>query len=177
MELYEKTLSTDIKFQGKIISTRVDTVELPDKTLTKREVIGHNGGVGIVAVTDDKQIILVRQFRAGPHKVILEIPAGKLEKHEDPLTCGKRELLEETGYTANKFQRLTAFYGSPAILEEVIHVYLATELQSGESKPDKGEFVEHLKMPLEQAWRMAVNGEFEDAKTIIGIMLAYEFLK
>lgn len=177
MDLVEKTLSTEVQFEGKIISARVDDVELPDGTRAKREVIGHNGGVGIVAVTDEKEIILVRQFRAGAKKVLLEIPAGKLEKGEDPLACGKRELIEETGYRAESFQKLTSFYGSPAILEEVIHVYLATGLQPGADSPDPGEFVQKLKIPLEQAREMAISGEFEDAKTIIGILLACAYLK
>ena len=177
MELFEKTIASDVKYEGKILSLRVDTVTLPDGRETRREIIGHHGGVGIVAVTDENEIILVRQFRAGTHDVTLEIPAGKLEKGENPLECGKRELMEETGYTAEGFEELTAFYGSPAILEEKIHVYLAKGLKAGVSHPDPGEFVEIVKMPFGDAKKLALSGKLNDAKTIIGILLASEYLK
>lgn len=176
MELFEKKISSEIKYQGNVLSMREDVVELPNKSVSKREVVQHNGAVGIVALNDKNEVILVKQFRAGIGRVTVELPAGKLEKGEQPLECGMRELEEETGYVAENFEKLTAFATSPAILEEIIHVYLATGLKETQVNPDDDEFVETVIMPIADAKKMIATGEIEDGKTIIGILLACEYL-
>ena len=126
MEMTEKTLSSEYKYNGRIINTRVDTVLLPDGRQSKREIIEHSGGVGVIAVTEEGKIALVRQYRHPYGEIIYEIPAGKLEKGEQPLDCGKRELEEETGFTADNWQSLGQIYPSPGYCAEVIHIFLAT---------------------------------------------------
>lgn len=175
MELYEKQLSSAVKYKGKVLSLREDEVELPDKSKSMREVVEHNGAVGVAAITENKEIVLVKQFRSGIKRVTLELPAGKLEIGEEPLECGKRELTEETGYKANKYKKLTSFATSPAILEEIIHLYLATDLTKGEVSPDAGEFVDTVVLTLDKAKEMVLSGEIEDAKTIIGILFICEY--
>lgn len=177
MNLVEKQLSSEIKYNGKVISVREDVVELPDGNKSMREVVQHNGAVGVVALTDNNEIVLVKQFRAGIQRITLELPAGKLEIGEDPLSCGMRELEEETGYKAENYRKFTSFATSPAIMQEIIHVYLATNLTKGEKKPDEGEFVEMHIVPVADAKRMVISGEIEDGKTIIGILLTVEYLK
>ena len=177
MELVENIISSELKFEGKVLSLREDVVELPDKSVSKREVVQHNGAVGVVALTEDNEIVLVKQFRSGIKRVTIELPAGKLELGEDPLECGKRELEEETGFVSDSLVKLTAIATSPAILEEIIHIYLATGLSEGHINPDADEFVETAVMPLSEARNLIFSGEIEDGKTIIGIMLACEYLK
>ena len=154
MELFEKTIASDMKFEGKILSLRVDTVTLPDGRETKREIIGHHGGVGIVAVTDENEIILVRQFRAGTHDVTLEIPAGKLEKGENPRLCGIRELKEEVGAEASEFIYLGCLYPTVAYDTEIIYMYMAKGLSFSGQKLDEGEFLDLKKIPLEKAYEI-----------------------
>src|SRR5699024_1884075 len=129
MDLFERRIKSERKFSGRIIQLRYDTVELPDGRISHREEVEHPGGVGIVPVTSDKKILLVKQFRAGPQEPLLEIPAGKLEAGEDPKVCGMRELEEETGFRCGNCKLLSVFYSSPGFTDEKIYVYLATELQ------------------------------------------------
>ena len=172
MELFEKTVSSEYKFKGRIINLRYDRVELPDGHVSSREVVEHGGGVGIVALTDDGEVLLVKQYRHPYAEVVTEIPAGKLEKGEDPLVCGKRELKEETGATAENWRSLGRVYPSPGYCSEIIYVYLATGLDFGEAQPDEDEFLEPLKLPLEKAVEAVLGGELPDAKTQAGIMKA-----
>ncbi len=177
MEMTEKTLSSEYKFNGRIINTRVDTVELPDGSRSKREIIEHNGGVGVLAVTDDGRVALVRQYRHPYGEVIYEIPAGKLEQGEEPLICGKRELYEESGFTAENWRSLGIVYPTPGYCAEKIHVFLATDLHSGDSNPDEGEFLECELMPVERAVDMVMSGEIRDAKSQIALLKAQVILK
>ena len=177
MELYEKVIDSDIKFSGDVLTVRVDDVELPGGVKSRREIIQYNGAVGIVPVTENNEILLVRQYRSASKKIMLELPAGKLEKEEDPFDCGLRELEEETGFSAGKMEKLISYYSSPAILEEILHLYIAFDLKLGKVHLDEDEFLECVKMPLADIKQLIFNGEIQDAKTIIGIMLADEFLK
>ena len=170
MDMIERSIASKYEFKGRILNTRVDDVVLPDGSLSKREIIEHNGGVGIVALTDDDCICLVRQYRHPYGEVIYEIPAGKLELGEDPLLCGKRELSEETGYTAKEWQSLGVIYPTPAYCSEKIYVYFATKLIKGSAHLDQGEFVESVSVPLKEAVRMVMTGEIKDAKTQIAIL-------
>ena len=131
--LEEKTLSTQQIFNGKVISLQVDEVELPNGKKAKRELIKHPGAVAIIAITDENKLVLVEQYRKALQRTIVEIPAGKLEKGEEPLECAKRELEEETGYECKSIELVTSFYTSPGFADEIVHVYLATGLTKKEN--------------------------------------------
>ena len=143
---------------------------LVDGTTAKRELVDHNGGVGIVAITDKDEILMVRQFRAPYKETIYEIPAGKLEKNEDPQKAGERELEEECGVTAENIFELGKIYPTPGYCSEIIHIYGATNLKESKQMLDECEFLDVYRIPLEKAFEKCMNGEFKDAKTIIGIM-------
>src|SRR5690606_25386888 len=122
-------------FQGKVISLQVDTVELPNGNTATREIVKHPGAVAVVALYEDR-LIVVEQFRKPLERSLVEIPAGKLEAGEEPLTAAKRELEEETGFTAASLRPLCSFYTSPGFADEILHLYLAEDLTSGEMRPD-----------------------------------------
>lgn len=170
MHLEEKTLTSEQKFDGKIVKLFVDKVELENGDTAMREVIRHPGGVCVVPLDEDGNVLFVRQFRY-PHKqVLLEIPAGKLEPGEDHRACGLRELGEETGCTCDSFDYLGSLIPTPAYDGEIIHMYLARGLHRGEQKLDKDEFLDVEKIPLEKAAEMIMNNELPDAKTQIAIL-------
>ncbi len=168
---YEKTISTQPIFAGKVIRVQVDEVELPDGKMAKRELVKHSGAVGILAITPEQKIVLVRQFRKPLEKTILEIPAGKLESGEHPDRCAERELEEETGYRADQLKRVTSFYTSPGFADEIIHLYQAKGLQKGQMQPDQDEFVELVELTLDECFREMEKGVICDAKTILAIYL------
>ena len=153
--LEEKTLSTQQIFNGKVISLQVDEVELPNGKKAKRELIKHPGAVAIIAITDENKLVLVEQYRKALQRTIVEIPAGKLEKGEEPLECAKRELEEETGYECKSIELVTSFYTSPGFADEIVHVYLATGLTKKENAAglDEDEFVNLLEWSLERSAR------------------------
>ena len=171
MELFEKQLSSEYFYRGKIINMRRDEALLPDGKKAFREVVEHPGGVCVAALTDDGEVLFVRQFRYPYKEEILEIPAGKRDRGEtDPLECGKRELLEETGAEAENFFSLGTLYPTPGYTDEVIYMYGATGLSYGEAQPDEDEFLALEKIPLEKAVEMVMNGSLPDAKTQICIL-------
>lgn len=170
MHLEEKQLSSEQKFDGKIVKLYVDKVELEDGVQTFREVIKHPGGVCVVPLDSDGSVLFVRQFRYPHARVLLEIPAGKLEFGEDHHACGLRELKEETGCTCDKYDYLGCLLPTPAYDSEVIHMYLARGLHYGEKKLDAGEFLDIEKIPLDKAAEMVMNNEIADAKTQIAIL-------
>lgn len=165
MNLIEKQISSDYKFKGRIINLRVDEALLPNGKTASREVIEHPGGVCIAALTDNDELYMVRQFRYPYSEVVLELPAGKREWGEEPEPCGRRELTEETGMTAENFKFLGELYPSPGYVGEIIYLYLATKLKSGEMNPDEDEFLECEKIPLNKLVDMVLSGEIKDAKT------------
>ncbi len=170
MDLTEQTLNQSYVHRGRIINVRVDDVRLPNGKQADREVVEHNGGVCVAALTDDKEIYFVRQFRYPYHQVLPEIPAGKLEKGEDPLVCGKRELSEETGMEADHYRFLGELYPSPGYCAEIIYMYLATGLHKKEQHLDEDEFLEVEKIPLDRAVEMILNNEITDAKTQTAVL-------
>jgi ADP-ribose pyrophosphatase len=176
MEYTEKTLKSDIIFEGRIITVKNDTVELVNGKTSFREVVEHNGGVGIIPVDADGNIYLVRQFRYPFMETTLEIPAGKLEKGEEPFACAVRELSEETGFTAGKYDDLGKFYPSPGYCKEILYIYMARELTGGRIHLDENEFLDVVKMPLDEAVAMVMRGELYDAKTIIAILKAKQIV-
>lgn len=177
MDFTEKTISTRDIYKGRIIHVKEDTVLLPNGETAGRELVMHNGGVGVVALDDDKNVFLVRQYRKPYDESVLEIPAGKLEKGEEHSECGKRELLEETGYTCKSYKYLGKILPTPAYVTEVIHLYMASELEYSKQNLDKDEFLDVEKIPLKTAVEMVLNGEIDDAKTQIGILKAWHILK
>lgn len=171
MNLEEKQLSAEYMYKGKIISLRRDKALLPNGNTATREVVEHNGGVCVAALTDNDEVLFVRQFRYPYMEIIPEIPAGKRDKaDEDPLECGIRELKEETGATAEKFIPLGKLYPSPGYCGEIIWMYAATGLSYGEQNPDDDEFLTVEKIPLNKAVEMILSGEITDAKTQAAVL-------
>ncbi|MBP1933537.1 ADP-ribose pyrophosphatase [Ammoniphilus resinae] len=168
-ELEEKTLKTKEIYHGKIITLHLDEVELPNGKTATREIVKHPGAVAIMALTSDQRMIFVRQFRKPLEKTILEIPAGKLEKGEDPKRCAERELLEETGYTAKQLKQISAFYTSPGFANEFLYLFEAEDLVSGQAEPDEDEFVELTLLNLKEAFEAIERGEIIDAKTVLAV--------
>lgn len=178
MLIKEKLIKSEDIFKGRIINVKVDTVEIAQNgNVATREIVEHPGGVGVVAITDEGKVCMVRQYRRPFDDMILEIPAGKLEWGEDHYDCGVRELEEETGYSAKEFVYLGMFYVSPGFCTEKIHIYLATGLTKGKTNPDEDEFVEIYEYSLDETMKMIMDNRLTDAKTVIGIMKAYTYLQ
>ncbi len=175
MNLEEKKLSSEEIFDGVAIHLFKDEILLPNGHKGVREVIRHPGAVCVLPLTDDGEIIFVNQYRYALAKVTLEVPAGKLEKGEDPLAAAMRELSEETGYEAKNVVPMGELYTTPALIDEVIYMYIATDLYQGEQHPDDDEFVEVVKIPLAKAVEMVMNGEIRDSKTQVMILKADKY--
>ncbi len=172
MHLDEKTISSEQIFDGKIVKLFVDKAELEDGKVVAREIIKHPGGVCVLPLDDKGNVLFVRQFRYPHRKVLLEIPAGKLEYGENHHECGLRELKEETGCTCDKYDYLGCLIPTPAYDSEVIHMYLARGLHYGEQKLDTGEFLDVERIPLQKAVDMVMDGNILDSKTQIAILKA-----
>lgn len=171
MNLEEKQLGAEYIYKGRIINLRRDEALLPNGATALREVIEHPGGVCVAAITEDDEVLMVRQFRYPYSEVVLEIPAGKRDSlDEDPFECGKRELKEETGATATNFIPLGELYPSPGYCGEVIWLYAASGLEFGMQDTDEDEFLEVEKIPLEKAVEMIMQGEIKDAKTQAAVL-------
>ena len=170
MELFEKTLSSQNVFDGTVLHITLDEVELPDGEKSKREVVNHQGGVAVAALDDDNNLFIVKQFRYPYKEVVLELPAGKLEKGSTPLENGKRELLEETGAQGYSYISLGQVYPSPGYTSEIIHLYACKVQSEGESRPDDGEFLNVEKIPLNKAVEMVLNNQIPDSKTQIAVL-------
>lgn len=173
---FEQTEESTGIFNGRIITVHEDTVQLVDGTQAKREIVDHNGGVAIIGLTEEGEVLLVRQFRAPYKEVLFEIPAGKLEKGEDPFEAAKREFQEECGCTAENFKYIGELYPTPGYCGEIIRLYYATGLEFGEQNLDEDERLDVYRVPLGEAFDRCINGEFKDAKTQIGIMKVREML-
>ena len=172
----EKTISSDRIYTGKVISLKVDTVEIENKGYQKREIVEHQGAVAIVALTDDDKVVLIKQFRKPIEQVIWEIPAGKLEIGETPKECAIRELKEETGYSAKNIKLIHKFFTSSGFSNQKIYIFLATGLTKGEHKIDENEIIKKNENYVNEARNMIIKNEIEDAKTAIGILLAKELI-
>ncbi|MDY3031749.1 MAG: NUDIX hydrolase [Clostridia bacterium] len=172
MEYYEKSIATKRIYEGRVINVRVDKVELPDGRISDREIVEHHGGVGVIPVTEDGEVFMVSQYRIAAGSMMLEIPAGKLEKGEDPLECGKRELIEETGYAGSEFIPLGEYYATPGYCQEKLTIYLARGLEWQGQNLDDGEFLNVKKYKLDDLYKMVMNNEIYDCKTAIAILKA-----
>lgn len=174
MNLIEKTVEKNYVYEGKIINVRRDKAALPTGKPCTREVVEHNGGVCVAALTENNELMFVRQFRYPYMEVILELPAGKLEKGEDPFEAGKRELEEETGCVAENYADLGKFYPTPGYCGEIIYLYAAWGLAETQMHPDDDEYLEVERIPLDKAVDMVINGEIPDGKTQALVMRVAE---
>ena len=166
--LEEKSVSSTPIFDGKVLHVRLDEITLPNGVSATREYCHHNGAVCVLPLTDEGEVICVRQYRYPFHEDLLEIPAGKLDSpEEDPNDAVRRELREETGAAAKKIVYLGKYYPSPAILDECIYMYLATGLEFGETEFDEDEFIESVRVPLSKLVDLTLEGKIRDGKTQI----------
>lgn len=177
MAHFEKTNSSKEIFNGRVITVCHDEVTLENGKTAMREVVYHNGGVCVLPLMDNGDVLFVKQFRYPYHKEVLELPAGKLEKGEEPFASAKRELLEEVGATSQKFTSLGELYPSPGYCSEIISMYLAQDLEFSSQSLDEDEFLDVVKIPLEKAVQMVLDGSITDAKTQAALLKAYIMLK
>ncbi len=168
----EKTISSELKFDGKVVKLYVDEAELDNGQRAYRELIKHPGGVCVLPLDEEGNVYMVKQFRYPFGCALYELPAGKLEYGEDHRTCGIRELKEETGAEADSFEYLGCIYPTVAYDTEIIHMYLARGLHFGEQHLDEGEFLDVIKLPFDKVFEMAMNGELPDAKTQTAVLKA-----
>ena len=166
----EKTLLRNKVFSGRIIDVYDDKVTLPDGKTAGREYVNHNGGVCVVALNDHDEVYIVKQYRYPYREEVIEIPAGKLEKGEDPLSAGKRELSEEAGVSAENFEFLGEFYPSPGYTNERIYMYLATGLSETHQNLDEDEFLTAEKIKLTELCEKIMTGEIKDGKTVAAVL-------
>lgn len=169
MELGEKTISSREVFRGRILKLRVDSVVLADGNVSTREIVEHAGAVAVIAIDNENRLWMVRQYRKPLEKVLLEIPAGTMEEEEEPLSCAQRELAEETGLRAAKWEKILEYYSAPGFCDEKLSIFLARDFTEGEKNLDNDEFLEVVKIPLQEAYDAIFAGEILDGKTIIGI--------
>ncbi len=168
----EELVNREYPYRGRILNLRVDTVRIPNGTETIREVVEHPGAVVIAAIDFDGRVLFVKQYRHAVGRELLELPAGTLERNEPPETAARRELKEETGYTAGRWELLTSFFSSPGILTEEMHVYLARDLAEGTVEPMEDEDLRLEQVLLSEALKQVGSGEIVDAKSIVGLLLA-----
>lgn len=171
-----KVIDSEKKFEGVVFSVTRDRIKCDDGSEVLRDVVRHPGGAGGLPLLDDGRVLLVRQYRHPAGKDVLEIPAGKLEIGESPADCAAREIEEEIGYRPGKIEKLAEFYSTPGFCEEKLYVYLATQLKQTTQVLDHDEEVVITALPLEEAVRMAEQGEIEDSKTIIALILAKKLI-
>ena len=166
----ETTLSSETLYSGRIIRLRRDRVQLENGHTTTREVVEHNGGIAVAALTDRSELLMVRQLRYPYGKELLEIPAGKREGHEDTLQGGQRELREETGAVGRDYRFLGEIYPTPGYCAEIIWLYACRVDTVGDNAPDPDEFLDVVRVPLDEAEQMVLRGEIPDAKTQIAVL-------
>lgn len=175
-KLSEKTLTSKLIYDGRVIKYYLDTVELPDGNTAEREIVRHMGGVCIAALDDDNNLFFVRQFRYPYNEVTLELPAGKLEKGTTPLENGKRELKEETGCEGYSYISLGQLYPSTGYTDEIIHLYACRVKSVGEQQPDFDEFLNVEKIHIDKAVEMILNNQIPDSKTQVTVLKLYHLL-
>jgi ADP-ribose pyrophosphatase len=165
-----KLIKSQILFKGKVFDHQVDEIQYDSGNIGIREVAVHPGGAVVIPIKDDGKIILVKQFRYPLQTTLIELPAGKLEKGEDPLKCAVRELEEETGYSAEEIKKIGEIYTAPGYCTEILHIYSAKGLRPGNHHREEGEQgMEIIELTLEEIEKMIISGKINDAKTIAGI--------
>ena len=163
-------------FKGRVLTLNLEQVRLPNGRVAELEIAHHPGGAAVVAVDADGRVCLLRQFRHAAGGWLDELPAGKLDGGEPPLACAQRELVEEAGVSAARWDKLGEFYSSPGVLTEVIHLFLARDLAAAEARPEEHEVFEASWIPLDEAVALAATGRLQDAKTLVGLLWARERL-
>lgn len=176
MDLTEKKISSKEVYHGKILRVKVDEVTLPNGKIALREVVEHPGSVAVLALDENNCVPMVQQFRYTMGRIMLEVPAGKIDPGEEPLQAAKRELKEEVGAEAEEWISLGHMVAAPGCYNEVIYLYLAKGLSFGECQPDEDEFLDMARMPLEELVEKCVAGEIADAKTQITVLKAKTIL-
>lgn len=176
MSFNEKTISSEIKYKGKILNLRIDTVESVNGEST-REIVEHSGGAVVLTLLPNKNVVMIRQFRKPIERDVLEIPAGKIEQGESPEETAFRELREETGYKANNMTLLTKMYPSVGYSEELLYIYLATDLEPGETDFDENEDIDTYSYHIDDLYEMVMEGKIQDAKTQVAILMTVELLR
>lgn len=172
--MHFKLLAKEKKYRGKIVDLTVDRLQYPSGTETVREIIEHPGGAVVVALFDNNDLLLVKQYRHPFENEVIELPAGKLDKGEDPLRCAQRELQEETGYASTGWKKLTAIYTTPGFCNEILHIFEAKNIHlSGKGQAlEEGEAsIRLLRVPFAEALAMIERQEIVDGKTIVGILM------
>jgi ADP-ribose pyrophosphatase len=167
-QLKEDTVATTPIFSGRVISLQVDEVRLPNGQLATREIVKHPGAVAVMALQDDR-LLVVAQYRKPLEKVQVEIPAGKLERNEQPELAAYRELEEETGMRARSMQHVCSFFTSPGFADECLHLYFTADLEVGERNPDDDEFIESAWITFAEAQQLIRDGAISDAKTMLAV--------
>ncbi|WEG11454.1 NUDIX hydrolase [Pullulanibacillus sp. KACC 23026] len=167
--LIEKTLSSKVLFEGRVIDVYFEEVELPNGQTSTREIVKHPGAVAIIPINSKGELLLVRQFRKPLEKILYEIPAGKLEKGEEPESCAYRELEEETGFKALGLEKIAEFYTSPGFADEKIFIYYTNQLEQGQAELDEDEFLDLVPVSLNEAKDMVKDGRIGDAKTVYAV--------
>jgi len=175
-ELFEKKISSKKIFSGKIIELYFDKIKLPNNKIATREKVTHPGAVGIIPVNSQEEVFLVKQYRYPLENILIEIPAGKLDKNESPINCARRELKEEIGAFGGKLIHVSTFYTSPGFCDEILYLYLALDFDVKENNLDHDEFLQIIRIKLEDCLKLIKENKIKDAKTIIGILLAERFL-
>jgi ADP-ribose diphosphatase len=175
-DLSEHRLSTELVYDGKLLKVRSDTVRLPDGGTAGREWIEHPGAVAVLALTDSGELVMERQFRYPLGRDMIEIPAGKIDPHEDPLATAKRELREETGYTAAEWAHVATIHIAIAYSNEHIEIYLAKGLKQEKARLDEEEFLEVFTLPLATALAWVREGKITDSKTVAGLFWGEKIL-
>ena len=173
-------LSSKPVFDGKVFSVTSDKVKEPNGIVARRDVVHHSGSVVILAIDEtghEPRVLLERQYRYATRNYLLELPAGSLDPGEKPLAAGKRELMEETGYRARQWKRALSFYPSPGFLDEIMTIFLARGLTTGDAQPEADESIDYQLVPLAQAIEMVLSGKIRDGKTIAGVLWLAESLR
>ncbi len=170
MQFKENTINSKEIFNGKIIKVRVDQVELANGRKATREIVEHSGGVVIIPVNDEGEILLVEQFRKPLDQTLLELPAGKLEPGEEPRKCASRELREETGYEAGQLKYLFSFYTTPGFSNEILHLFLASDLKKVGMAPDEDEIIRNHQIKKSYIFEYIRQGKIKDGKTVLGLL-------
>ena len=177
LDLIETKISSENIYDGTLLHVKKDKVELPNGDISYREWIKHPGASAVIPVTDNNEIILVRQYRYPIQALTMEIPAGKLDvAGEDPLECAKRELEEETGYSAQEYQFLTKLATTVGFSDEFIYIYAARGLKAGQQHTDEDEFINVVTVPLDKAVEMVHSGEILDGKSVVAILMLQNML-
>ena len=173
---FETVLASERVYEGRILNLRVDEVRTPTGVEALREIVENGGAVAIVALDDQQRVLLVRQYRHAVRSLVIEVPAGKLDGDENPLEGAERELREETGFRAERYEQLGSFYPAPAWSTELVYLYLATHLTPGPAQLEADEVIELLQVPLAETIEMIQAGAITDGKTMAALMLAQRWL-